>query len=249
MPRAGLNRERIAQQAATVADQTGLDQLTLAAVAARCGVSLPGLYKHIDGVDAVKRDIAVLAVRELTAELAQATAGLAGRDALIALSRAYRSYARAHPGRYAASVRAPDRGDDEHAAAGAAAVGLVATVLKGYRIEGTDMIDAVRILRAALHGFVSMEAAGGFGLPQSVDATFTRMIDALHTAWTTWDTAGQTSLERLTPPGSDIPTQPGQPRVPRNGIVQMFDSSAGRSAGGWGDPPGSRAPGHASPSV
>jgi len=201
MPRAGLNRERIAQQAATVADQTGLDQLTLAAVAARCGVSLPGLYKHVDGVDAVKWDIAVLAVREMTAELAQATAGLAGRDALVALSHAYRRYARAHPGRYAASVRAPARGDDEYAAAGAAAVGLVATVLKGYRIEGTDMIDAVRMLRAALHGFVSMEAAGGFGLPQSVDATFTRMIDALHTAWTTWDTAGQTSQERLTPPG------------------------------------------------
>ncbi len=107
------------------------------------GCRWPGLYKHVDGVDAVKRDIAVLAVRELAAELAQATAGLAGRDALVALSRAYRSYAQAHPGRYAASVRAPARGDDEHAAVGAAAVGLVATVLEGYRIEGTDMIDAV----------------------------------------------------------------------------------------------------------
>ena len=186
MPRAGLNRERIAQQAAVVADETGLDRLTLAAVAARCGVSLPGLYKHVDGLEAVRRDIAVLAVRELTAELAQAAAGLAGWDALVALARAYRGYARAHPGRYAATVRAPAPGDDEHAAAGAAAVGLLAAVLKGYRIEGADMIDAVRMLRAALHGFVSMEAAGGFGLSQSVDGTFTRLVDALHTAWSTW---------------------------------------------------------------
>ena len=128
----------------------------------------------------------MLAVRELTAELAPAAAGLAGRDALVALARAYRGYARAHPGRYAASVRAPAPGDDEHAAAGAAAVRLLAAVLKGYRIEGADMIDAVRMLRAALHGFVSMEAAGGFGLPQSVDGTFTRLVDALHTAWPTW---------------------------------------------------------------
>lgn len=186
MPRAGLNRERIAEQAAAVADETGLDRLTLAAVAARCGVSLPGLYKHVDGLEAVKRDIAVLAVRELTAELAQAAAGLAGRDALVALSRAYRGYARAHPGRYAASVRAPAPGDDEHAAAATAALGLLAAVLKGYRIEGADMIDAVRMLRAALHGFVAMEAAGGFGLPQSVDGTFGRLVDALHTAWSTW---------------------------------------------------------------
>jgi AcrR family transcriptional regulator len=61
MPRAGLNRERIAAQAAVVADDMGFDRLTLAAVAARCGVSLPGLYKHVSGLDAVKRDVGVLA--------------------------------------------------------------------------------------------------------------------------------------------------------------------------------------------
>jgi hypothetical protein len=33
-------------------------------------------------------------------------------------------------------VRAPSAGDEEHNAAGAAAVGLIANVLKGYRIEG-----------------------------------------------------------------------------------------------------------------
>ena len=56
MPRAGLNRERIAAQAAVVADDMGFDRLTLAAVAARCGVSLPGLYKHVSGLDAVRRE-------------------------------------------------------------------------------------------------------------------------------------------------------------------------------------------------
>jgi hypothetical protein len=50
------------------------------------------------------------------------------------------------------------------------------------------MIDAVRMLRAALHGFVALEAAGGFGLPQSVDGTFTRLVDSLHIAWSTWST-------------------------------------------------------------
>jgi AcrR family transcriptional regulator len=186
MPRAGLTRERIAQQAAAAADETGFDRLTLAAVAARCGVSLPSLYKHVDGLDTVRRDVAVLAVRELTAALAQAAAGLAGRDALVAFAQAYRGYATAHPGRYAASVRAPDAGDEEHNAAAAAALGLIANVLKGYRIEGDDMIDAVRMLRAALHGFVALEAAGGFGLPQSVDGTFTRLVDSLHIAWSAW---------------------------------------------------------------
>ena len=143
----------------------------------------------MDGLNTVRRDVAVLAVRELTAVLAQAAGAWPGGDALVAFSQAYRGYATAYPGRYAASVRAPDAGDEEHNAAGAAAVGLIAErAPKGYRIEGDDIIDAVRMLRAALHGFVALEAAGGFGLPQSVDCTFTRLVDSLHIAWSTWST-------------------------------------------------------------
>ena len=41
MPRMGLNRQRVVAQAAAVADEAGLDRLTLSAVAKRLGVSLP----------------------------------------------------------------------------------------------------------------------------------------------------------------------------------------------------------------
>jgi len=107
MPRAGLTPERIIWQAATVADEVGLDRLTLAAVAQRYGVSLPGLYKHVSGLDEVRRGIGLLAVRELTGAAARAAAGVTGAEALRAISAAYRSYALAYPGRYAASVLAP----------------------------------------------------------------------------------------------------------------------------------------------
>jgi AcrR family transcriptional regulator len=183
VPRAGLTRDRVIEHAAAVADEVGLDTLTLAAVAQRCGVSLPGLYKHIEGLDAVKRDIALIAVRELTATLATATAGVAGRDALRELAMAYRSYARSHPGHYSAILRAPPAGDSEYADAGAAAVSVIASALKGYQLEGSELIHAVRMLRAAFHGMVSLEGAGGFGLPESVDETYAHLIDALDTAF------------------------------------------------------------------
>jgi AcrR family transcriptional regulator len=178
-----LTRDRVIEHAAAVADEVGLDTLTLAAVAQRCGVSLPGLYKHIEGLDAVKRDIALIAVRELTATLAAATAGVAGRDALRELAMAYRSYARSHPGHYSAILRAPPAEDSEYAGAGAAAVSVIASALKGYQLEGSELIHAVRMLRAAFHGMVSLEGAGGFGLPESVDETYAHLIDALDTAF------------------------------------------------------------------
>ena len=93
MPRAGLTPERIISVAATVADEVGLDRLTLATVARRCGVSLPGLYKHVSGMDEVRRGISILAVAEVTGIAARAAAGVSGLAALRAVSAAYRGYA------------------------------------------------------------------------------------------------------------------------------------------------------------
>src|SRR6185437_6348190 len=166
-------------EAATVADEVGLERLTLASIAQRFGVSLPSLYKHVRNLDSLKRDLAVLGVRDLTVALSAAAVGRAGRDALLAIAQAYRHYAKVHPGRSAASVRAPAPDDAEHLAASEAILGIFFAVLAGYGITGADAIDAIRSLRAAMHGFVTLEAAGGFGLPQSVDATYNRLIDAL----------------------------------------------------------------------
>jgi len=179
MPRAGLTPERIISEAATVADEVGLDRLTLAAVAQRCGVSLPGLYKHVSGLDEVKRGIALLGVRELTSAGARAAAGVTGADALRAISAAYRSYALAHPGRYAASVLAPAPGDQEHIEVATQAVDVISAALAGYRLQGSALIHAVRMWRAACHGIATLQIAGGFGLPESVDVTFEYLINAL----------------------------------------------------------------------
>ena len=195
MPRAGLTPQRVVEEAGAVADAAGLDRLTLAAVAERFGVAIPSLYKHVRGLDGLRRDLAVLAVRELTAALSRAAVGRAGRDALHAMADAYRAYATAHPGRYAASVRAPDPGDSEHLAAAADALDIFFAVLAGYGVRGDDAIDAIRGLRAAMHGFVTLEAGGGFGMPQSVDASYHRLVDALDTALTAW-------------PAADAPTPP-----------------------------------------
>jgi AcrR family transcriptional regulator len=183
MPRAGLTPDRIVAEAGTVADEVGLDRLTLAAVAQRCGVSLPGLYKHVSGVDEVRRGIAIAAVRDLTSVTAAAAAGLSGRAALHAVSAAYRGYAHQHPGRYAASVIAPADGDQEHVNAAIKAYKVLTATFQGYQLDSEELIHAVRMWRAACHGVVSLEAAGGFGLPQSVDVTFTQMIDALDAAF------------------------------------------------------------------
>ncbi len=114
MPRAGLSRAVIAGDAAELADESGWDQLTLAAVAARFGVRQPSLYKHVAGLGELRRDVSVLAAQELHHELTAAAVGKSGADALHAMAGAYRTFAKKHPGRYEACVIAPPPGDIEY---------------------------------------------------------------------------------------------------------------------------------------
>ena len=182
MPRAGLSRAAVVDLGAQLADEAGPAGLTLAGVAARAGVRLPSLYKHVGGLDDLQRGVAVLALGELAQQLGTAAVGRAGGDALRALAAAYRAYARAHPGRYAATLRAPAPDDDEHGRAAAVVVEVVFAVLRGYDLAEAELVHATRILRSTLHGFVALEAVGGFGLPDSVDETFARLVDGLDAA-------------------------------------------------------------------
>ncbi|WP_341717779.1 WHG domain-containing protein [Micromonospora sp. FIMYZ51] len=186
MPRAGLNPQVVVRAAAELADEVGYDRLTLAELASRLGVALPSLYKHVRGADALAQKISALATAELADEMMTAAAGRSGADALRAVSIAYRSYARRHPGRYAASQRVPDPADPAHLAAAERAVGVAYAILQGYGIDGDAAVDATRMFRAAVHGFVSLEAAGGFGLPREVDPSFAQLIAALDIAYRAW---------------------------------------------------------------
>lgn len=190
MPRAGLTREVVVAEAARVADEVGYGRLTLAEVAQRFGVAVPSLYKHVDGLDALRREVALLAIGELGEALARA-AGPNGEGGLHELCHAFRGFARSHPGRYAATVRAPDPADEGAGAASEGVLGTVLSVLGRYGLAGADAIDATRAVRAALHGFVSLEAVGGFGLPQDVDRSFARLVEILDAALRTWKPRGK----------------------------------------------------------
>ncbi|RKR89248.1 TetR family transcriptional regulator [Micromonospora pisi] len=186
MPRAGLTPAIVVAEAGRIADEVGLDRLTLAAVAQRLGVTLPSLYKHVRGLDGLAQQLAIQALDEFTARGTDATLGLAGQAAMRALAGAYRDYAQSHPGTYAATLRAPDPTDPAHVAAAERAVRVIYAVLAGYGLSGDRAIDAARALRSALHGFVTLEAAHGFGLPRDLDRSYELLVDALDRAFRTW---------------------------------------------------------------
>jgi AcrR family transcriptional regulator len=173
----------------------GLDRLTLSELAVRLGVRQPSLYNHIESLQGLHRHIAINAKRELAGVLASAAVGKSGADAVVAIATAYRRWALEHPGRYATTVRAPAPDDADDRAASAAATEVVFAVLSGFGFgfelgsgvggdaaiggDADAVVHATRALRAALHGFVDLEARGGFALPVDLDESFGRLVAGL----------------------------------------------------------------------
>jgi len=178
--RAGLSIEAVITAAAQLADAQGLEAVTLAAVADRLGVRSPSLYAHVDGLPGLRRALALMATKAMASALAHARRGRHGALALRAVAHAYRGFAQAHPGWYAAAQQAiPASQDTElYRALTEVVVPLVET-LGEMGVPSGEVIHQTRAVRSALHGFVSLERSRGFGLPTDFDDSFDRMVELL----------------------------------------------------------------------
>jgi AcrR family transcriptional regulator len=174
----GLDRGQVVAVAAELADAHGLEQLTLAQVAARLGVKLPSLYNHVAGLPGLHHELALLAGRQLLERISRAAIGKAGDTAVMAVGQAFRRYILDHPGRYAAIVRAPTPDDAELQQVSQALIEVLLAVLEPYGLDEEAALHAVRGLRSITHGFATLELAGGFGLPLDRDESFLRLLRA-----------------------------------------------------------------------
>ncbi|MEU2506525.1 TetR/AcrR family transcriptional regulator [Streptomyces sp. NPDC007863] len=188
MVRAGLTADRVTAVAAELADEAGFDRLTMSQLARRLGVKDASLYAHVRNLNDLRGRIALLAADEKTLRIAEATAGLSGKDALVAFANAWRAYAHEHPGRYTATQTpieiAPELAAD--APGPRRAVALTYGMLRGYGLAEPDLTDAVRLLRSTFHGFVALEAAGGFAHERTPQQSWVRALDALHSLLENW---------------------------------------------------------------
>lgn len=179
--RAGLDKAAVVEEAARLVNEEGLEQLSLGRLAERLGVRTPSLYNHVAGLPGLKRDLAIYCLRELLDRLTRAVIGKAREEAVFGLAAAYRNYAREAPGRYAFTVQAPAPGDQEWQARARQNVEIAQAVFAPYQLSEEETIHAIRGLRSIVQGFVSLEMAGGFGIPVDLDASFHWLIHLLIT--------------------------------------------------------------------
>ncbi len=173
-----LTPDSVVQTAAELANQAGnVEAVTLNRLAEALDVKVPSLYNHVDGLAGLRRELTLLALHDLLRQLRQAARGATGREALRNVAHAYRDFAQANPGLYALVLTAPPAGDPRLQELSEDLVSMLQLLMASYGLQGEEAIHAIRGLRSVVHGFVSLEQTGGFGLAVPVDESFERLVN------------------------------------------------------------------------
>jgi AcrR family transcriptional regulator len=179
VPRVGLDRAAVIAAASELADEVGFTGLTMGLLAERVGVRTPSLYKHVDSLEALQRGVGLQAVRDIGAALTRVAVGRSGADAVRAIAETYRTWALDHPGRYAASVRAPRPEDEEYQGVAHEAVRILFDAVAGFGLTDERAIDAVRALRTVIHGFIGLEGDDAFRMGRDPAESYRFVVDTL----------------------------------------------------------------------
>ena len=92
----------------------------------------------------------------ITVRVREAVAGLEGDDALLAMARTYRDYVRENPERYLLALSSAHT--DEYRTLTEHYAEAVRDVLRWYGLSEPEVVEAHLAFRAAVHGFVHLEA-------------------------------------------------------------------------------------------
>lgn len=175
-PRQGINTSKVIEVAIKIADEEGLESVTIATLAKELNIRPPSLYNHISGLSEVHQALSFFGLEQLYKYMIKESESLTKEAAIHGLAKGYIDFARKHPGLYAATLTAPN-GNSDLQIAGESVVTLVINALSFLKLDEETMIHSVRGLRSILHGFASLEQQMGFGIPLDLDESIHYTIE------------------------------------------------------------------------
>jgi len=180
--RVRLDKNTVVQAAVDLVNTGGMEALTLSRLADRLGIQTPSIYNHVDGLPGLQRELAVLNARQLADRLSEAAIGKSGAELFLDVAQAFRNYVKENPGLYMSTQRASGNQavqDKNLVREEERSLKIGFAVMASIGLQGEEAIHALRAFRSMVHGFATLEVAGGFGLPQDCDESFRRLVEAL----------------------------------------------------------------------
>ena len=89
MARKTLDKNAVICRAAQLANDVGLEKITLKALANDLNIQPPSLYNHIRGLDDLKKELMIYGWFQMEEKIIEAAAGVSGYEALEVICRTF----------------------------------------------------------------------------------------------------------------------------------------------------------------
>lgn len=176
-----LTPQHVIDAAIACLDREGESALGVNRVARELGIKPPAIYKHLDGNTGLRRAVAVQIWSNYLVDCHQQTAGLTATRSLFLIgARATRNFAKAYPARYAVmtgyQLRPTDPVEGEIVRQ---FLSLFQNVFQLAQLSQDALVDTMRMVNAAIYGFIIREQSELMTLDRDPDASYEVMLDAL----------------------------------------------------------------------
>jgi AcrR family transcriptional regulator len=162
-------------------DKEGESALGVNRVAKELGIKPPAIYKHLDGNTGLRRAVALEIWRKYLTDYQGQTTNIAEPRALLRIgAQATRNFAKRYPARYTVMMQYQLRPTDpEEAKIIYDSLRLFKKSLQLYELSDDALIDTMRMVNAAIYGFIMREQSELMTLNRSTDRSYEVMLDAL----------------------------------------------------------------------
>lgn len=162
-----------------MANETGIEKLSLKTLAARLGVKSPSLYNHVDGLDDLKRQVMLYGWKEMEDRMIQAVIGVTGYDAVRAMCHAFHKYATENQGVFSAMLWFNQFEDEQTLETASRMTSIFFKITDSLNISQENCCHLVRMFRGFLEGFALLENHHAFGNEQPIEESFHLAVDIL----------------------------------------------------------------------
>jgi AcrR family transcriptional regulator len=162
-------------------DKEGELALGVNRVARELGIKPPAIYKHLDGNTGLRRAVALEIWRNYLTDYQSQTIAISEPRALLRIgAQATRNFAQRYPARYTVMMQYQLRPTDpEEAKIIYDSLRLFKKSLQLYELSDDALIDTMRMVNAAIYGFIVRENSELMTLSRSPDRSYEVMLDAL----------------------------------------------------------------------
>lgn len=175
----GLDKNAVIERAAALANEKGLENVTIKELADSLEIRSPSLYNHISGLEELRKEIMLYGWKQAEKRILQAATGTEGYDAIRAMCREFYVYASENKGIFSAMLWYNKYADEASSEATSGLFSRLYGIMEDMGISRERTEHLIRTLRGFLEGFALLVNNGAFGHPADIDESFEVSLDVL----------------------------------------------------------------------